>query len=186
MTDPFATDPDATREECPVSTRRWKAKETVGLGDLKPKRKKTDFSPMQRRWFTANGWTFARVEHPNAWGAVTVDLWGFGDWLACKEGEGIVLVQTCSLREHGGDVSTRIRKARSKPELAKWLEAGGRFQVHAWHQPRGAGSRWEVKVEEITLETAGGPKPPAPGSNASDLAPACPAGAAGGGVGGWR
>lgn len=149
MTNPFALDPDATRADCEVRGRHARVVETVGLGNgFKPKRKKTDLSPLQRRWFTANGYTFARVEHANAWGAVTVDLFGFGDWLACKPGEGILLVQTCA----HGDASKRERKARSKPELAVWLAAGGKFRIHGWIQRGGTGSRWELIEREIVLE----------------------------------
>jgi hypothetical protein len=148
VADPFDDTPEAVREDLEIrSGRGWVAnrkERTCELVGKPPKAKKVDFSPMQRRWFEAGGYLFARVEHANPWGAVTVDLWGFADWLAVKPGE-ILLVQTC----RASDASTRERKARSKPELLAWLAAGGRYQIHGWRQPDGPGTRWECVVREV-------------------------------------
>jgi hypothetical protein len=149
MKDPFADIPAAVGSECEVRAKTWgRGKPRCDVAS-KPKRKKTDFSPMQRRWFEANGWTYARVEHANAWGAMTVDLWSFGDWLACKPGEGILIVQTCS--GEGGNASARLQKAAKAPELAVWLASGGRFEVHSWLQPGGPGTKWENTVRPIAM-----------------------------------
>jgi hypothetical protein len=78
---------------------------------------------------------------------VNVDLWGFADYLAVRPGE-ILLVQTC----RHSDASTREKKARNKPELRAWLEAGGRFEVHGWRQPDGQGTRWENVIRRIGQE----------------------------------
>lgn len=147
--DPFDSSTDADPEDREgIRARTWgRANERVGYGDgLAKKPKKADFNGHQRDWFRKAGWTFEKVEHPNTFGAVTVDLWGFADWLACAVGEGVLLIQTCRY----SDISTRERKARSKPELPKWLAAGGRFQLHGWHQPKGPGTRWEVVIRELT------------------------------------
>lgn len=147
--DPFSLTPDCTPSDCEIKTRGRKVEAPTCGPFSKPKRKKVDFSPRQRDWFTKHGYTFERVERPNPWGAVTVDLMGFGDWLAFKPGEGILIVQTC----RHSDASTRLKKAQSKPELAVWLKSGGRFAVHGWRQVGGVGSRWEVIVREVTAET---------------------------------
>jgi hypothetical protein len=146
--DPFADTPDATISDCPTPRRRWIEKPTcelVAKGGLAPKPKKTDFNPMQRRWFERHGYTYARVEHANAFGAVNVDLWGFADYLAVKPGD-ILLVQVTSM----SNAAARERKIRSAPEFAKWIEAGGRVEVHAWKQPGGPGSKWELVVRPVT------------------------------------
>jgi hypothetical protein len=39
-------------------------------------------------------------------------------------------------------MSTRLAKARSKPELKAWLNAGARFEVWGWALRAG---RWHVK-----------------------------------------
>ena len=146
MSDPFAEPPGATPADYDIQPRRWgvepKPCELVG----KPKRKKVDLSPMQRRWFESGGWTYARVEHANAFGAVTVDLWGFADWLAVR-GDETLLVQTTT-HSHA---AARLRKSQAIPELAAWLGGGGRrFVVHGWHQPGGPGTRWELIEREVT------------------------------------
>lgn len=143
--DPFATIPDADPDQIETRAPFLERDNTCGLVG-KPRSKRTDLNPLQRRWFEREGYTYARVEHANAFGGVNVDLWGFADYLACKPGEGIVLIQTTDITS----ASKREKKARSKPELWVWLAAGGRFQVHAWKQPGGPGSRWEMVVREVT------------------------------------
>lgn len=145
---PFAIDRDATRADCEIRSRPARPAPTVGLGDgFKPKARKVDLNPMQRRWFTQGGWAFARVEHANAWGAVTVDLWGCWDWIAVRaDTPGVLFVQTTS----AANLSARRRKIRAAPETAVLLAAGNRLQIHAWSQPEGPGTRWVVAVEEVT------------------------------------
>jgi len=148
MEDPFADTPDAVADGTGIRSRAWKRPEAACDLVGNPKRKKADLNPLQRRWFEAHGWTFARVEHSNAWGGMTVDLWGVGDYLACHPEHGLLLVQTCRY----SDSSTRLRKARRCSELQAWLAAGGRFEVHGWDQPGGPGSRWEVRRRRLDGE----------------------------------
>jgi hypothetical protein len=151
LLDPFdsATDADPAAVEVRNTSRR---KPKARLQDVasKPKAKKTDFNPMQQDWFRKRGWTFYRAEKTNTYGACTVDMWGFADYIACHPLDGIALVQTC--RYDNGDIVKRERKARKAPELVAWMEAGGRFLLHGWHQPKGPGTRWEVVIRELTLE----------------------------------
>ncbi len=71
------------------------------------------------------------------------DAFGFADILAIDLRQpGLLLVQCTSLH----NVSSRLAKARSKPELAAWLKAGGKFWVMGWYKRAGA---WRVKVVEI-------------------------------------
>lgn len=146
LPDPFDLDEDASRADVILPRKRqWKAKPTVDLFGKPPRKEPADLNPLQRRWFERNGYTYARVEHANAWGAVTVDLWGIADYLACRPGE-IVLVQVTT-PPHAAE---REKKARRAPELAKWLEAGGRFWIALWDQPAGPGTSWRMRVRELT------------------------------------
>lgn len=70
------------------------------------------------------------------------DLWHFGDIIGCHRREGFLLVQ-CTTSAHVGD---RLAKAQARPELAFWLAAGGRFEVHGWVK---RGDRWHCRVVEV-------------------------------------
>lgn len=150
--DPFATIPDADPAAVEVRRRAFQRPEQTCDLIGKPKRKKVDLNPQQRRWFEREGYVYARVEAQNAWGGMTSDLWGFADYLACHaERREIVLVQVTT----APNAAARIKKAQRAPELRAWIAAGGRFQVHAWSQPAGPGTRWEVRVREVTADPSG-------------------------------
>lgn len=70
--------------------------------------------------------------------------WGhFADVLACHpRKQKILLVQSTTLPNLGA----RLAKARGRPELAIWLQAGGRFEVQGWTQRNG---QWVVKVVAV-------------------------------------
>lgn len=148
FSDPFDLDADASRGDVVLPRSGFaRKKETVELLPAETaKRKKADFNAVQRRWFERHGWTYERVEHANAWGGMCKDLWGIADYLACHPEQGILLVQTTSV----DGMRARRRKIRNAPELVVWLAAGGKMQIHGWFQPGGAGSRWEVRIEEVT------------------------------------
>jgi len=59
------------------------------------------------------------------------DLFGIGDVLGVHPRGEFLLVQCTS----ASNVSARVAKARSTPELATWLKAGGRFEVWGWKGP---------------------------------------------------
>ena len=63
--------------------------------------------------------------------------------IAIKPGE-ILAVQTTT----NAHVPERVRKIRSIPESMKWLESGGKIQVHGWSQKGARGKRklWQVNV----------------------------------------
>lgn len=149
MVDPFLElGPIQSSVELPPlpKDRRFKKRGMHPMDSVQPKvkRKKTDLNPFQKKWFEDNGYTWARVEHSNAFGAVTVDLWGFADYLACKPGD-IVLVQTSS----HANASARIKKAKATKELWAWLASGGRYEFHGWRQPNGPRTKWEVVIQEV-------------------------------------
>jgi hypothetical protein len=71
------------------------------------------------------------------------DVWGFGDLLAAHPRDGVVLlVQTTT----AGHLAHRLAKAKRRPELALWLRAGGRFEVHGWQQHDGRSRVRRVEV----------------------------------------
>lgn len=95
----------------------------------------------------------AVVEKWNAYTKQRQDLWGFGDILAIRGNETLI-VQTTS----GVNVSKRIQKIGSHPcnVIAEfWLESPTRrIEVHGWRKvgPRGKRKVWECRVMSATLE----------------------------------
>lgn len=148
--DPFAAIPDADPSAVEVRRRAFQRPEQTCDLVGKPKRKRTDLNPQQRRWFEREGYTFARVEAQNAWGGMTADLWGVFDYIATRADQpGILFVQVTD-KTH---VSQRRRKIQAAEVTPVLLASGNRIQIHAWSQRGGPGSRWEVQIEEITPET---------------------------------
>lgn len=147
--DPFSEAADASRETCEIRSRAFTKPEQPCDVASKPKRKKTDLNPLERRWFEKNGWTWARVEAQNAWGGMTKDLWACWDYVAVRaDVPGVLFVQVCTL----GDLSKRRRKILNAPETAVLLAAGNQAEVHGWSQPGGPGSRWELERRPVTVE----------------------------------
>lgn len=74
------------------------------------------------------------------------DLFGFADLIAAHPfTRSIMLIQVTS----AANVSARLSKSRSKPELAVWIRAGGAFEVHGWKQVDG---RWRVRRVAVQLQ----------------------------------
>ena len=91
------------------------------------------------------------------------DLFGFADILAVYPGKvwqpssgsgsstvvkskEFLLVQTTT----AGNFSSRMKKAKGRPELGIWLQAGGKFEVHGWS--KGPDGKWKVRVVMVMLE----------------------------------
>ncbi len=71
------------------------------------------------------------------------DLFNCIDIIAARRGDpGIIGIQATSI----SNLPTRLSKARSQPELAVWLAAGGRFECWGWYFREG---RWKVKRVEV-------------------------------------
>jgi hypothetical protein len=75
------------------------------------------------------------------------DLFHLGDVLGVHRHRqpAFLLVQATSL----ANVSSRVAKARSRPEVSIWLRAGGAFEVQGWTCRAG---RWEVKRVSLSIE----------------------------------
>jgi len=152
FTDPFESTPDADPADSDIR-RPWKSRPTAKPCDVasKPKKKKVDLNPLERRHLEREGYVFARVEGQNPWGGVTQDLWHCWDFIAAHpDHQGILFIQLTDSH----DLARRRRKIRAQPETAVLLAAGNRCEIHHWRQPGGPGKRWEMRIEEITKEGA--------------------------------
>ena len=145
--DIFDSASDATRADCIISRRPRQVAQKRCEIVAKPKRKRVKLDPQQQRWFEANGYTWARVEVPNAFAGVMVDLWGCYDYIAVKAGVPGVLFVQVTTKNH---LAHRRRKILAATETAVILATGNQVQIHAWSQPSGPGSRWIVEIEDVS------------------------------------
>lgn len=151
MTDVFSDTPDAVACEVPIERRPRRRKPLIDkLGTVEPpaKRKKVNLNPKQQEWLREHGFTFANVERDNPYGGVKQDLWKAFDYIAVHpEHSGTFYIQVTTL----DNASSRRKKVRDAPETTTLLQAQNRAQLFLWHQPKGPGTKWQVKIEEVTL-----------------------------------
>jgi hypothetical protein len=147
-TDPFAAIPDADPATVEVRQRAFaKPEKTVDLFGKTKKLKKVDLNPLQRRWFERNGYLAERTEHHDAWKGRTQDLWGCFDYVAVRADQaGTLYVQVTD----GKDAGRRLRKIVAAEVTPVLLAAGNRVEIHVWYQRGGPGTRWEMRVREVT------------------------------------
>lgn len=98
------------------------------------------------------------VERWNAYARVRVDVFGFGDILACYPGVGVLLIQATSGTNH----SKRKDKIVAEPMARTWLDSGGRIEVWSFAKKRttslrkngtrGTSKVWMLRREEITVQ----------------------------------
>ena len=115
-------------------------------------------TPTQRTlaWLRQQGYTVAVVEHWNSFINRRQDLWNFGDLLAFKPGEPVLIVQATS----GSHTSSRVHKIVANEHAKRWIECGNRIQVVGWRPltaykkdgTKAKRPRWAEKVVEIELE----------------------------------
>mgnify|MGYP001602017622 CR=1 FL=1 len=152
MSDLFSDFPDADPREVPVTRRRGRAKPLITkLGSTakedQPK-KKVNLHPQQRAWFTKGGWTFENVETRNPYGGNSSDLFGIIDYIAARKDQmGVLFVQVTTT----ANTAARRKKILASPVTPVLLAARNTIQIHSWHQPKGPGTRWEIKIEDVTL-----------------------------------
>ena len=106
---------------------------------------RTATSPTQRTltYLRRAGFLVAVVESWVPHANVRRDLWSFADVLAVHPRDSLfMLVQVTT----AGHVAQWLAKAKGCPELAVWLRAGGRFEVHGWRQRAG---RWVLRRVEV-------------------------------------
>lgn len=95
------------------------------------------------------GYTVAVTERWNAFSRTRLDLFGFIDLIAIREGE-ILGVQATS----GTNVSARVEKIRGLTTYREWLLAGGRIIVIGWRKAGARGKRkaWAPRFVEVTMD----------------------------------
>jgi hypothetical protein len=147
--DPFASTPSANPAECVVKQKTVAQQEFVDPlgGSLAEKPKKVNLNPFQVKWFIRQGYLHENVERKNHYGGVKNDLYGFGDFLAVRGGD-TLLVQTTS----ASNAAARLKKAEALPALKEWLSGPRRFEVHSWSKQ---GRFWIVKRIEVRLHGDG-------------------------------
>jgi hypothetical protein len=74
------------------------------------------------------------------------DTWGFGDVLAANPAARVAPIVQARTADH---VAARLAKARARPELAVWLQAGGAFEVWSWCRRAGG---WHVRRVAVRPE----------------------------------
>lgn len=97
------------------------------------------------------GYTCQIVEKFITWTNHRIDLFGWIDIVAMKDGEqGLLGVQTTT----GGHINERIKKAVALPEFKLWLSTGSRAVFHGWRKLKTPkdGRWWQVDRREITLK----------------------------------
>jgi hypothetical protein len=81
-----------------------------------------------------------------------VDLFGFCDVLAIREGHPILAVQACQK----GEEAQHIRRYREWPRVADsirtWLALGCKLVIHAWYAVEVRGKSGKAKVEWRLIE----------------------------------
>lgn len=108
-------------------------------------------SPTQRSlaYLRKNNYHCQVVEKFNQYAMVRIDLFGFIDILAMKEGEkGLIGIQTTST----GNLSARVKKIMDLPIHKVWLNTGNKIILHGWAKrgARGKVKHWTLKEIEIT------------------------------------
>lgn len=111
-------------------------------------------SPTQRslKFLRDQGWTAEVVERWIPGANIRKDLFGFCDiFCFSPERRQFLMVQTTTWSH----LSEHVRKILSLPVVVGWLSAGGFVQAHGWKKvgPRGKRKKWEVEVQEITLDS---------------------------------
>lgn len=110
-------------------------------------------SPTQRTlaWLREQGRTAEVVERWNPHARVRQDFRGFIDLIELGEGETIGWQATS---DNGGNVSARVKKIQSHPNLAGVLAAGWQVYVIGWRKVKvkrgGKSVKWEPRIVEVT------------------------------------
>ena len=94
---------------------------------------------LSRDLLTKLGWRVVNVEKWNPATGTKNDLFGMFDLLAIKDGV-TMGVQTTSKT----NLASHVRKMRDAEALGDVLAAGWVVMLHAWWQPGGPRTRWEV------------------------------------------
>ncbi len=101
--------------------------------------------PRSTKYLLGQGWVL--VETTERWvphSPIRKDLFGFGDLLAIRPGEALVVQVTTT--DHQAD---RITKITEHPNVGHVREAGFGIHVHGWMKSLVSG-RWELTITDIS------------------------------------
>jgi len=100
------------------------------------------------------GWIAHVVEkymkHPGMPFGRRIDVWGFGDVLACRQSPSEIALIQCFPNTSGSGFAAHREKIFAIPESRTWLRSGGKIFMYGWKQ-RKSTRRWEWKREEVIL-----------------------------------
>lgn len=102
-------------------------------------------------WLKSEGWTYANVERRIPGKFVTMDCFGFLDYIALKPGEkGILGLQFTSDSNHAAHYHKIVLERRA----TLWLACDNRIWLMSWSKKGARGKRklWEPRIQEITLQ----------------------------------
>ncbi len=102
----------------------------------------TSPTQLSLRALRADGFTAEVVERWNPHTRTRHDLFGFGDIIAIRAGE-VLLVQTTS----DAHVAERVRKIADAPTVAAVRDAGIGIHVHGWRKTAG---RWQLRTVDVS------------------------------------
>ncbi len=93
----------------------------------------------------SQGYRAQVVEHWNQFAHIRQDLFGIIDVLGVS-GSGTVAVQ-CTTKHN---INSRIKKIADSDAIGDLRDAGWTILVHGWHQPKGKGTRWQLKEVDVS------------------------------------
>lgn len=111
--------------------------------ETKKRRKAVSLTPRSKAYLEAQGWLVEVVERWIPRTNTRKDLWGFGDILAIRPGE-TLLVQVTSTAHQ----ANRIDKIANHPNVGAVREAGWAIHVHGWM--KNTKGRWVLTVTDVS------------------------------------
>jgi hypothetical protein len=117
------------------------------MSEKKKRKKPVSASKMSLELLRSRGYDAEVVEQRIAFftrdlfNCVDIFAMGFGQWLG---------VQTTT----GANAAERRAKILAEPLMRRWLENGGKLELHRWRKrgARGKPKEWSAATEEITLD----------------------------------
>jgi len=103
---------------------------------------KEDLNQQTRKRLTESGYRVELVETYDAFIRQKKDLFGFGDFLAIKKDE-VLLVQVTSR----SNMSSRRKKIAESPLVGLVRDANIRIELWGFYKEK---NRWKVKVEDLS------------------------------------
>jgi hypothetical protein len=114
------------------------------MAETTKRRKPVSLTPRSVAYLALEGWPL--VEVVERWiphSPIRKDLWGFGDILAIRPGETLLVQVTDTLHQ-----ANRIDKIANHPNVGHVREAGWAIHVHGWM--KNSKGRWVLTVTDIS------------------------------------